>query len=443
MLCARQIILTCFFSMAIIASGQTDEAMKLPECKHPFGKDSMKVRVNMGYLQKYYHEGKYNEAYGCWTYLFRHAPCAYKSMYQIGTPVIARLADENKDKPRRKGLADTLMMLFPARIKYFGEEGLVKGSWGYNMARYQPEKTSEILALFSRYVELRSDSLNEQYVRTYMWHGIKGMRKGLYDTVRLLSLYRQLSDLSAKQLNMERERSDTAAGQEWVNAIGNLDYMVGQLFSCRDIPEIFRPMMAGGKDSLEILARMFNLYSAKLCENDEGYFNVVEKIYRISPVTGLAEILAAHSEKQGYMKQAEAYYLEAIDLTHDSDRRAFLFCSLGKMVLPGDAEKAKGYARRAVFINPKYAEALILLGKSVFKSACGNALEKAMAACAATDLFEMAKSADPAWAAEADKQTAIYKAYFPASPQIEEAGLRSGDTYTIPCSGIKTTIRLR
>lgn len=442
MVYARQIILACLFSFAVAASGQIAEAMKLPECLHKFGKDSMKVRVNMGYLQKYYHEHKYNEAYGCWTYLFKHAPCTYKSIYQLGTPIIAKLADENKDRPGRNGLVDTLMMIFPTRIKYFGEEGLVKGSWGYNMARYQPEKTGEILSLFARYVELRGDSLNEQYVRTYMWHGIKAMRKGLFDTQQVYKLYWQLSGLAVKQLNQSREINDSIAVQDWTNAISNLDYMMGQLVDCKGVQKLFAPILAKRTDSLETLGRMFNLYSSKSCY-DEGYMAVVERINAMSPVAGLAAILGEYSEELGHPQEAESYYLQAVDLSNDSDVRFTLFYSLSMLTLNSHPERAINYAKRAVFINPKNAEALIVLGRSVYKAACGSDLDKAIAACAAADLFDIAKSTDLNRGEEAEKQTLIHKAYFPTALQLEEAGLKTGDAYTIPCSGIKTTIRLR
>jgi hypothetical protein len=52
-----------------------------------------------------------------------------------------------------------------------------------------------------------------------------------------------------------------------------------------------------------------------------------------------------------------------------------------------------------------------------------------------------AKAADPSVAEEANRSIASYKSRFPAKEKIFFQGLTYGQTVTIPCCGLSTTVR--
>jgi hypothetical protein len=228
------VALMCNFTFLATAQTQshtpTEEAKKLPECIRSHGPDSMETRRNMAYFQEHWKKKNYPDAYTRWTYVFNNAPCSYKSIHQLGPQLLAILINNTNNIERKNRLIDTLMMIFPARIKYFGEESYIKGSWAFYMSKYQPGRLPEIISLYAFYFEHQKDRIDDRYVRDYMRQSILAYQQSLYTKEQVCNIYQQLRDTASNyyQRNLETPQ----LSESWQSAINYIDSIVAEHIKC-------------------------------------------------------------------------------------------------------------------------------------------------------------------------------------------------------------------
>ncbi len=208
-------------------------ARQLPECIHSLGADSMKTRVYMAYFQENWKKKDHNNAYACWSYVFRNAPCSYKSIYQRAPDLFHFLMAEARSEERRLALLDTLFMTFPMRIKYFGEEALVKGIWANKLALYRPAESKQIMELYAFYVYHHRSRMESKYVKDYLRNAILARKSSLIDDVQLCSIYKRLKD--SAELYKLQTISDTTINKYWVSTINAMEQMMAAEIICSNV----------------------------------------------------------------------------------------------------------------------------------------------------------------------------------------------------------------
>jgi hypothetical protein len=221
--------LLCNFTFLATAQNPhapTAEAMKLPECIRMHGEDSMETRRNMAYFQEYFKQGKYTDAYAKWTYVFNHAPCSYKSIHQRGPQILVFLIENENDSVRKARLLDTLFMVFPQRIRFFGEETLVRGLWAYHLSKYKPDASKEIVMHYAYYFGQELKSPDQRYMRDYLYHCIIQQQKGELDSEHVCAVYRNLKKMAVS--GAARNETDTS----WTETAAYLDNLMKTFTSC-------------------------------------------------------------------------------------------------------------------------------------------------------------------------------------------------------------------
>lgn len=417
----------------------TDEAMKLPECIKSHGVDSLETRKNMSLFQEDFKNKDYELAYKWWTYVFNNAPCSYKSVHQNGPVMLGKLIDNPALAARKKNLVDTLLMVYPTRIKYFGEEAFVKGIWAYSLSKYKADNLNEILSLYKFYHEKETDKLNEFYLRDYLRNGIVAYKKTLINNEALFNLYDNLS--TTGELNRDMNKDDSVSYQEWSDYLSKIDKMMLPYLKGKDIDLIFLPKLKANPEDKVLINKAIKFYKADpLYKDNPNFIGLLEKSYNLEPNAQAAESLGRYFESKKNTSKANDYFEKAAELSTDNNKKEELYYKLAKNNI-ANLSVAKGFANKALAINANNGNAIIILGLAAYRNKCGSKFDMAAAACLAVDYFNRAKNVDPSCATEANKQIANHRKFFPSKSDAFFLGIKDGDSYTIPCSGESTTIR--
>ncbi|MDP2176307.1 MAG: hypothetical protein Q8K70_10405 [Bacteroidota bacterium] len=437
------IALLCNFTFLATAQSNkpTDDAMKLPECIKSHGIDSLETRKNMSLFQEDFKNKDYDYAYKWWSYVFNNAPCSYKSIHQNGPAMISKMIDNPVYASRKAKLIDTLMMVFPTRIKYFGEEAFVKGLWAYYKSKYQGEQMSEIMTMYDYYYSNATEKLDEFYLRDYLRVAINASKKNTYSKENLFDLYDRMST-TAEQQKIANEL-DSVEYKNWDVFYKNIDKMMLPYLKGADIDAIFQPKLKANPEDKNLVNKVIKLYkSDPLYKDHPNFIGLIEKSYSLEPSALSAEQLARYFEGKKNMTKANFYYEKAAELSNDNGKKEDFYIKLAKNNI-SNINVAKSYANKALSINSNNGQAYIILGKAAYRNKCGNKLEQAAAACVAVDYFNKAKSVDPSCSAEANQEIANHSKFFPLKSDAFFYGLKEGDSYTIGCSGETTTIRVK
>lgn len=438
--------LLCNFTFLATAQSNapTEEAKKLPECIKSHGEDSLETRRTMSVLQEDYKNKDYVYAYQWYTYMFTKAPCAYKSVYQYGPVIISALIDNPKFAARKKGLTDTLLMVFPTRIKYFGEEAVNKARWAKTIGRYRPEQATEALNLYAFYFESEKDRLDDvSYLKDNMQQAIAAHKKLLYTKEQLFTLYDQLS--SYTEVYKARYSNDTNEFKSWNNTSLILDKMMKPYLKCADVDAIYQPKLKADPENPVLISKVIKLYqnAGPLCKDNPNFIALVEKSFALEPNARAAEELGNYFDKKKNTVKANQYLEKAADLSTDNAKKEELYIKLARRYVSSNVSMARSFASKVLAINPNNGTAIIIQGIALYKAKCGDKFDQAMAACAAVDMFNRAKAVDPSCAKEANAQIAIHAKYYPLKSDAFFRGLKNGDSYTISCLGVTTTVRTK
>jgi hypothetical protein len=436
--------LACNFTFLLTAQtphGPGIQPLNIPECITPMGKDTMETRKHMAYFQEDWKYKDYNNAYKHLTYMVQNAPCAYKSVYQIGPMLIANMLDNPNYAGRKQGLLDTLMMLFPARIKYFGEAPLVNGSHAYYISRYNPAQVDKVINLFNEYFFFYPGYKDARYVGAFMRHAMIAMQAGLYNKSQACELYVYLSDTADAYL---KAAESGAEQKQWAGTRYSIDKSLLSNITCADIDSIYAKPLQFAPEDKELLRHTIKLYRVhNTCLPQASFAAMQEQYFKLAPSPEEAEVIGRFFEKYSDRTKARFYYEKAIELASTDSAREQIYMQLMSLCRKYDFPAAAAYALNALQINSRNGTALIIQGISMYKTRCGDKFQQAMAAGAAIDLFKKAKTLDPSCTKEANAQIAAHKKFLPQKADVLSRKLKSGAPYTIACSGYQTTIQTR
>jgi len=158
--------------------------------------------------------------------------------------------------------------------------------------------------------------------------------------------------------------------------------------------------------------------------------------------------LGGQALRDGDYSEAISRYEQAIADTDDIDKKASFTLRISKIyyVHKRNFSKARQYALKAADIKPNWGEPYLLIGRLYASSGplCGpgTGFDSQRVVWVAIDMWNKAKSVDPAAAGEARKFINQYAQYMPSTEDIFIRGLKEGDSYKIPC-WIQSSTKIR
>ena len=181
------------------------------------------------------------------------------------------------------------------------------------------------------------------------------------------------------------------------------------------------------------------------CTNEDVYYAACEAAHSIEPDASTALGCAYLHYRQGGIDESIRFFDESVELEEDTLKKADnCYSAAVALYSKKMLGKARQYAEKAISYNGKYGQAYLLIAQ-MYASSPNWSHDATLNKCtyyAAIDKLQLAKSADPGVAEEAQKLITAYASQTPKEEDLFFLGLKKGSSVTIGgWINEKTTVR--
>lgn len=193
-------IVLVFFAMVLLATSQV--AAQKTESK--YGMDSISCVTNLSLYREFYKQKNYADALPHWRWVFFNCPVSSQNIYIEGVKMMVAKINESKDQKSRDAYIDTLLMVYEARIKYFGtsvtsREGMVWGRAGVELENYRPSDTLRVYEYLRKSVEREGLNSEPIIVSRYFINVSNLVKNNRFPVDTIAENYDRLCDLVDKK----------------------------------------------------------------------------------------------------------------------------------------------------------------------------------------------------------------------------------------------------
>lgn len=393
-----------------------------------WGEDKEECQHKWMFLSTSVKAEQYKEARPALAYLLDQAPNLNKALYQYGTKVYENLVKTEKDPGKLKQLQDSLLILYDARMKLYGEENTVmsyKGIYAYNFLIGRTDRRDELYPLYKKIYEL--NGANTKYYNIYYYYLTAG-RECKYKRMtqdEFLTLHETLVASLDKQIAANNSYSKNASVYKEKIEAKLTSYVT---LDCEFINKVYTPKFES-EPSLEIAKKLYNLLLSQECISDPIFMKVSEYVMDKEPnYAGIRVQAKLHLRNKEYDK-AITNFEKAIPLAKDDESKGKTFMDIAEIYKQKkEYSKAREYAYKNLEVVPDNADAYVFIGNLyLYSESCKNSSDKlkgSLIYIAAYDKYK--KAGNSSKMSEARK-------YFPSMEQIFSRGKKEGDVMNTGC----------
>jgi tetratricopeptide (TPR) repeat protein len=411
----------------------------------PEKSDSVKTLEMVSLYRQYVKQNNIPDAINSWRWVFLNAPKFREFTYTDGTGKVVPFMIKNASSDELKEkLIDTLFMVYDQRIQYFQKEGYVSGRKAYDMVRYRPGNSEEILNLFAKSLELQGNKYEYFIISPYFQSMVIAYKKGNKTKEEVLDLYLKFSDVI--DINVS---GGSKYSSQYTNAKNAIDGdLSGIIESCEEVVELYKPAFDKDPSNEKLWDVVYNIMASKKCYSSTLFSDVATKKFTKAPSADLAHNIALAYQDAGKIKLAIDYFEKAIAQETDPGKQGTYNLELSILVFSKQKNypKARTYAREAQKLRPDWGLPLIIIGDIYLQSAASFSDEKDKwgAYWASFDKYQKAKSVDPEVTEMAQGKMNTAAAYFPDSERGFFNGLEKGSKFSSSTwIGESTVVRFR
>lgn len=419
--------------------------------------DSAKCVTNISLYKEHFKQKNYKDAKAGWIKVFDICPQSQKSIYINGVYMYRDFIDQATDPVVKRGLIDTLYLIYDRRIEYFKQDAYVLGRKGSDMSRYDSDNLMPAYETLKESVYLGKQNSEAGVMVTYYQVIYQLYAADLLPKSVLIEEYIPLADFidaamfdakaNALESTKEGDKEKYLAEAEQYNSAKlTIDDIFIKIATCEDIEPIIEQRVNENPDDLQTLRVASFLLSKRECTDSEIFATVAQQLYIMEPSARSAYGLGLLMNKRKEYNLSSKYLKEAVDLCDDCpDKEKYLLKAALASYYQQQNKTAVKYAREALKINPNSGDAYLTIGMAIASSAdeCStDAVEKSGVYWLATDYFYKAKSVDPSVADQANKYIATYSKYFAGKEALFFQNLKEGDTYEVTCWGENTKVKI-
>ena len=412
------------------------------DSRYGHGDDSIRCIRNLSLYREYAKHDNYKDAIPAWRIVFRECPHSTKNIYIDGARMYNDFIEKENDKAKQDALIDTLMMIYDQRIRYYKQEGSVRGRQGVDLLRYRrddPEKLMQGYRYLKESATILKNKTSIAVIATMMQAAYSLFEQGLLTDIQVLDDYALTSDIIDFMLTQDAGDANTNKVKESVD----LGLIVSGAASCASIIKYFKPNYEKRRNDLNFVKKVASFMASLDCKDDPLYIKATEDHFRLEPTAESAFNLAKLFVTRENFEKAVKYYNEAINREQDNSKKADYYYQLGVVTNArmNQPEKAREYALKAIEIRPDWGEPYILIGDAYIaaKDCFTDDFEKKTVYWAAVDKFMKAKEVDPLVAEKANERITTYSQYFPDAETVFFYGHQKGDSYKVGCWINETT----
>lgn len=416
---------------------------QMPELKFPddpakakIAKDKFAISVDAMASEDY------QRAANAAQWLMEEAPELYDGLYINAYQAYENLAEVAKTETERDQYLDTMFMVYDKKEAIFGLTDREKNNKAYKYYKYwksNEDKVGDAIDAYKVVYEIPEEIINNNIVsymdmvRRYKAYGNNFSNEEVFNT------YTMVMDVIALK---EVQGEDTEKLQKYKEAVnGLLTMIMGDELNCEFINDKLAPPLDQDADP-KLARKVFSLLLNQGCSDSPYFIKAAKIIQSDEPSSGMAKILAQRAYASGDFKEAEALYIEAMNLTPDAKAKADLQFALADIYLrDGKKSQARNAAKEAANLDPERTNEVWSFIGNLYMSSFNDCAKKQSQIddraifMAAYDAFQKAGNA---------KGMANAKAQFPTVSDIFTANKEAGENISVGCwINVSTTLRTR
>jgi tetratricopeptide (TPR) repeat protein len=387
----------------------------------------------------------YDDAIAGWGKVYNNCQGLKKIIYQDGVKFLRYLIAIEHDDTQKKLLIDSLMHIYDARIKYFGQAAYVKGRKGVDLYRYDKSRVGEVRQILNESVMLRGYKSSPQVLLILMYATERLFNEQKLTKNELSESYSLCIVIMDKQLSTERDEKKIRRIRSLKEAIESSYLSVCD--DCNALETVLARRYRADSSNIELIQKIQSVLKSINCVHSDLYYQIALKLNSLQPNAGNSYLLAGFSLKEGQTENAVTYLKEAIRLEKSDSLKAAYYLDLGTIYYTRlkKYKEARDYANEAIKLKVDYGKAFILLGDiyAAFSPLYGkNEFEHAALYWLAVDQYKKAKATDVSLTKIADEKINYYRQQFPTSENAFFYGYSKGQTYKFD-DWIKETSEVR
>ncbi|MBQ6311462.1 MAG: hypothetical protein IJK74_07955 [Bacteroidales bacterium] len=411
-----------------------------------FGKDSAECVNNLNFYQDYLKQGNMDEAYSYWKEAMKFCPAKVsQNLYINGRKILLSRLNKTADVADRDKIIDSILILAETRAQLFPKNAkkAKEGRLSDMMVFYgqNPDKAKKIFENLDAYATEFGAEADHELVVNSMIKATELFAAGQQTEEDIMNLYSKYNDIfEARRAAMPEDTTIDAAEAMLQNAFIN-----SGVATCDNLIKVFTPRFEQNQDDMTMLKTISGLLNSNECTESDLFSKVVAQMYKLEPSAGTAYYLYRFFNSKGDKATALNYLKEATNVAEGVDKGTYLYELATIHYGNHQYGAAVSTARQAAELNPKYAgKAEMLIGTIWAATPCaGDEIAKRAKFWVATDYMQRAKAKDPSLAAEADRNIARYRNYFPTAQDAFMYDLTDGKGYSISCGGMSASTTVR
>lgn len=385
---------------------------------------------------------EYRDAANGLHWLMQNVPDLYDGLYINSYKAYEELATAASDKAQKAMFLDSMVISFDKKAEIYGLTSREKNNLAFRYWKYfKTDKTKMAAGMkaFKDVYETPDDVINNNIVsyidmvRRYKAYGNEFSNEEVIDVYgKVMSV---IDDKAAKG-------EDATKLERYKSAVnGLLTQIMGDDLNCEFINENLAPPLDQGDDFI-LAKKVFGLLLDRGC-GDSPYIEVAAKIIqKQEPTEGIAKVLAQRAFAAKDYESASTFYLEAISLSTDDEKKADLQMNISQLRLSqGNRSEARAAALEAVKLDPTKAKNAFTYIANMYMNSFDDCyqsksqIQDRSIYMAAYDLYQKAGNT---------KGMAEAKAQFPTVSDVFTANKKEGESIKVGCwINVTTTIKTR
>lgn len=399
---------------------------------------------------------EYDLAMPRWRRVYAVAPAAdgkRNTVYLDGVVFYNELIKQYPD--RQAAYADTIQLLYAQARECYPSDGFTAAMQGFDAYYTYPGSASpeEIYELFKE--SALKDGENLQY---FIINPMSALLVEMHDTSYIDDAEaKQMTDLLLARLKKGLAECQGADCEAWQviqdYAPNRLEYFesVKGFYDCQHFVNKYVPDFEANPTDCDVIQTILLRLRWAECSTDHPAYKEAEAAYNANCRQAVAT--SAGPAREGYdclqnnnYRCAIEKFEQAAEETDDADRKGRYYLTVAKIYFSHlkNFSQARAAARKAAAAKPNWGEPYLLIGRLYASSGplCGpgRGFDSQIVVWPAIDMWNRAKSVDPAAAAEANKMIAQYTQYMPNREDVFQRNLNVGDPFRVGCWIQETTI---
>ena len=440
-----------------------------------YGDNPVECKKYISFYTDYYKQNDYDRALPNWRQAYSLCPAtASSNLFLHGQNLLRNELDKKQlTDAQRKGLIDTLMLLFDQRSAAYPKTALAQmNRKALDASKYLMNEADKMV-VYKEVIDLNGVETDPQIVFFYMLGTLDNYKEGNADAEKVITTYDSMMDLlevagknnasvmaalvpSSKDYdkNLKSAVKDSTSIANTKKDVEDL-FIASRVASCENLIDLFTPRYEADPDNLELIEKIVGmLNNADDCNKNDLYFATATKLYEMKPSYTAAYSLFRLNAGRDNINEAIKYIEEAIAFEEsDAEKDARMYYDLARFCSANNRDsKAFDAANRAIRLESDMetktytGKCYQLIGRTWAGLHCGgNEIERVAKYWVAVDYLQRARSFDPDIADECGRLIAAYSAQFPLAVDAANYDIMNGQSYTVSCGGMSasTTVRTR